>query len=330
MAAVTVTATARDRAGHATTASAVVQVLVPGTYEPAPELTGIQRLGKPVGLVTTPLTAAANTAYTQLDFTDWVTVNAANVTFNRCRFRGKAAGDYTKWLVNCSGTGCSNVVFNDCTFEPVDHTKQFAGGVGGHDFTLNRCRFIGCTDSIDPFNLNGTTLNVAAYGCLAEALDGFYPDAQHSDGSHCDNCQPTGGSGLTLVGNKFTGLLSATPNSQATPYWPQANASIQTNQNQSRLTDVLIDRNWFDGGSIAAINISSVNASTYGYPTRITVTNNRFGRAGRVAAQVSPMTHVMKDWAIIANPAVYSDPANTFTGNVYADDGTSVVLHNGA
>lgn len=306
-----------------------------GTYKPDTPGTNVALNLSPTSTVTTATTfSTAGQTINDTTFNNWVTVNnTQNVTFNRCVFRGAPAGDtnLATRIVEVKGASASNIVFNDCKFEAYDHTIQgFATGLGGHDFTANRCWFVGAIDSVDIYSFDGPNANVGLYGCLMDACDCFYPATDgHTDGSHCDNVQITNGYYFIAVGNLMTGMLSTTTQSQGTPYYPQSNSAIQFNQSSGSLSvgHVLLDHNWFGGGNIAALNIAD---NSQGVITDLKITNNRFLRTGQTRTEVSPMTHDQENWDVTMFSAetTYSDPSFVFTGNVLDSDGvTPAVIH---
>jgi hypothetical protein len=181
-----------------------------GTYRP-----GRLTAGVPAGTAMTAyngnLTAStAGATYDSIEFFGKVSITAANVTFTRCIFHGKA-GDNFGNIIQTSNAGCVNAQFIDCTIAPLDGMIGMSG-IAGHDFTALRCEFANLYDPIDPYNTNvkDADSHVVIDRCwmhdFAYWLEsgGRNPNGDHTDGqSHNDGIQIQGCHKVTVVGNSI-------------------------------------------------------------------------------------------------------------------------------
>ncbi|MBC7459869.1 MAG: right-handed parallel beta-helix repeat-containing protein [Thermoleophilia bacterium] len=172
---------------------------------------------------------------------------------------------------------------------PSVKINDFMGG----DMTLRR---IESTRGVDTGGVYRSSVTVEQ-SWLHDSTH-YDQDPSHADNqSHNDGIQVHGGSNYRFVGNTITG---------------HNNAAIMVNQAVSHTSDLLIDRNWLDGGG-CSINIAAANQ--YG-TSQLTVTNNRFGRSQHFA-----------NCAIIVS---FTQNALTQSGNVWEATGDAVALSRGS
>jgi len=146
--------------------------------------------------------------------------------------------------------------------------------------------------SFESYTARRLNIHGSADGLKADANvvieDCWIHDLSNGVGEHNDCVQSTGGKGVVMRHNNFSG---------------GSNSAVQTGDESGSATeDMIIDCNWLDGGGYT-LNIRGTGATA---PKGTVVTNNRFGRS----SQYGPWT--------------FDDPAPMVTGNVWDDDGTPI------
>jgi hypothetical protein len=163
-------------------------------------------------------------------------------------------------------------------------------GIKGHDFIATRNLVLNTVDGFGVFNTAapGGAVNTQLLGNYFDEL-GFYTQnaltafygtttrAHPSDTkTHNDGGQSQGGSGLILRGNWLGAFLSQDPNvgryDVSLPIY--ANAAFQLNNNVGRTSNMVVDRNWMNGGAF-------MNNTSGAYVIDNFIgnwTGNRFGR----------------------------------------------------
>ena len=148
--------------------------------------------------------------------------------------------------------------------------------------------------------------------------DLFYagPDPNHSDNhTHNDGVQIQGGGNIKIIGNTLD-ALAGTASTLTSPYFPAVTGqAIALTPNVSAIHDLLIDRNWMDGG---AQSIGGTVAQGLG--SGIVISNNRFGHLQWPVNRFGSRTR----WAIVLPVAPI-----TFSGNVYDDSGAPALIYRG-
>lgn len=117
--------------------------------------------------------------------------------------------------------------------------------------------------------------------------DTWIHDLRNGKDQHNDAVQSTGGKGVTIRHSVLGGA---------------SNAAVQTGDEGVATEDLRIECSWLSGGGYT-LNIRGKGATV---PKNTVIVNNRFGR----------------DFGY--GPITIDDPAPTFTGNVFDDDGSPV------
>jgi hypothetical protein len=163
----------------------------------------------------------ANQTYENYLFTSVVKPKAPGLTFNNCYFAGDSSiPSGASACVVCTSDTNDSAVFNRCHFQPQT-PNDFANGIIGWDFTINRCRFEDNSDSVNIFNTGSEGgaghLNVNMYGCYVNHMTltrptlertGTYPNGR-PEGSHDDCIQINGGHTVNIIGNALKGYLNS-------------------------------------------------------------------------------------------------------------------------
>lgn len=172
-------------------------------------------------------------------------------------------------------------------------------GIMGHKIFSYRTVWTGGVDGIG-YNRKAVDSYLKVHGSLITNLAYFNPDPYPSDKkSHSDCIQIHGDAiGIEVIGSTLAGFCDPTIGQGASV--GTSTSAMMFSPIGSQMRDVLVDRNWIDGGSV------SLNFSGWTSCTNAVVSNNRFGRRQR-------------DGAAIIKQSVL--PLQ-IVGNVYEDDGT--------
>lgn len=152
-----------------------------------------------------PTTITTNgTTIRDQNISQYITINAANVTFINCYF--SAGGLNTPGgMAQCSGANCSNIQFYRCTFSPSTYSYS-RDAVYGHDYTVERCHIEHTVDGCAVANQYAAPANVNILGSWIGNLAWFANDGGiHSDGTHNDGIQVHSGTNIHIRGNAFYG-----------------------------------------------------------------------------------------------------------------------------
>lgn len=312
------------RAAHPVNAR---EALVAGTYRPSAATTGIVP-GVALTLVPDPHVPVSGATYTALDIGAVTAPNGAigNVTYINCLFRGAPTAPtgfsslYTMFRPHLGG-----FTFIDCTFAPQTPSPWWVG-IQGYGFTLRRCDLSNLGDQVEVFNPNngpgGAGDNSLRDGpCHVVIEQCYFHDSAYfgpgvkgeasKDGTHADNVQWEGGTGLIVRGNYFTGQL-------APAYQPNhvggttANAAMMIKPDAGAISGAVITKNWLGGGAVT-INVANSPAHSRVIANLGQLTDNRFGRD----QFYRPTTILFSNRTIAA----------TATGNVFDDNSAPVPIN---
>lgn len=236
---------------------------------------------------------ASDTTYTNLDVRNNVVPDAAvgNVTYKDCLFRGPSTTPtgisslYTMYRPHRRG-----FTFIDCTFCPQTPDFRWVG-LQGYGFTLRRCYISQVVDQVEVFNpndgpggagddsLRDGPSDVVIEQCYFHNNAYWGPETDTGparDGSHCDNIQWEGCTGLVVRGNYFTGLIAPwyQPNYRG---GTTTNSAMMIKPDAGNLGNGVITKNWFGGGAVT-INVADAPANNRYIDDVGTLTGNRFYR----------------------------------------------------
>ncbi len=139
------------------------------------------------------------------DITQYLEVNAADVSFINCYF--SAGGDNTAdgGMANCKTANCSNILFYRCTFLPSTPSYR-RDAVYGHNYTVERCHIEHVVDGCGVANQYDAAANVRIVGNWIGNLSWYEDDGGiHADGTHNDGVQVFSGTNIHIIGNAFYG-----------------------------------------------------------------------------------------------------------------------------
>ena len=200
--------------------------------------------------------------YENLDVTAHVVINAPSATaanpviFRRNRVRGVVGtGGKFVYVLNASEPGA--VIVEQNLLDPDDRTVINDGIRSGGNVIAQRNAIYGMVDGF-VLIYGGNTIR----GNLVREHVILPQETQVGGYTHSDGCQVMGGANQTLVGNDFADSFNACLMVKAESpgvYGP--------------ITDLLIDRNWLDGGE-ACMHLFKQSADP---AMTVTATSNRFG-----------------------------------------------------
>ncbi|MCB5273759.1 hypothetical protein BJG92_01283 [Arthrobacter sp. SO5] len=249
-----------------------------GTGIPPEATIGVQ----PDAVLTPYNTAGADLIITKdgtllegLDIWGDIKIRAAQVTIRNCRLRGglQIPANNTG-IVDATDAGVVGLLVEDSTIAP-ERPSYFRDGIVGHDYTARRNNIYGSNDGLGIFSRPGGTpaANVVAEGNYIHDLSYFSNDPAHADGTHNDGIQVQGGENIRITGNHVIASTVRGPGSKASAHGKHASAAILLQQNVARLSGVVVDNNWLDGGQ------SSIVIDNADYPAiAVTVRANKLGR----------------------------------------------------
>ncbi|MEC5180964.1 hypothetical protein [Arthrobacter sp. CG_A4] len=247
-----------DRPGEANTG------LPPGT-QPTPYNTGGTDL-----VITVDGTVLAG-----LDIWGDIKIRASNVTIRNCRLRGGLQiPPSNTGIVDATDAGVKELLVENSTIAP-ERPSYFRDGIVGHDYTARRNNIYGTTDGLGIFNRpNGPpAANVVADANYIHDLSYFSNDPAHVDGTHNDGIQVQGGENIRITGNHVISSTVRGPGSEFSAHGSSGGAAILLQQNVAKLSGVVVENNWLDGGQ-SSIVIDNANYSNI----TVTVRANRLGR----------------------------------------------------
>lgn len=190
--------------------------------------------------------------------TQYIDVDAANVTFINCYFSAGGALD-TGGLVNCKTANCSNIRFFRCTFKPSTMSDR-RDAVYGHHYTAERCHIERTVDGFAVANQFSSNNDVHILGNWIGNLSWYENDKHadnsgHNDGTHNDGVQVHSGTNTWIIGNAFYGYkynALGTPalDSSADNLYPQiGQIVIAQSTAYFHVSNLHVNRNFVWGGA---------------------------------------------------------------------------------
>lgn len=294
-----------------------------GTYKPTASTVG-PPAGTTFTTITGPVThATPNTTITDTIFNGVPTVNAANITYRRCVFRG----DGVDKMVKATGSNdFKGARYIDCLFDGTGREGVTVDAINGSNFTLERCEIrrvgdgVGITTAHGPTNILGCWIHDSSVFKWAPGTPGMpgYSDYR----THNDGIQIHVGANTTIRGNYIGGVrknYSKTDPAQD-PSIPDSaddfdNAALLIQQEVdntagNKIRNLLIEDNWLHGGA-ATLNLGYKHGNALN--DNVTIRNNRFPR------RITPGGGFYIYRSTSTTP--------TMTGNVYDDDGTATTVN---
>ncbi|MFS0701031.1 hypothetical protein AB6N24_13755 [Cellulomonas sp. 179-A 4D5 NHS] len=205
-----------------------------------------------------------------LDVRGFIKVQAPNVTIKRTIVRGRPITSSFALITNSAGQYPFTI--EDSELVAADASPHIAGIIG-HNFTVRRTEIAKVIDSVHITGSNVTVENSWLHDNLI-----YMQDPNHNGGpSHADNVQIQGGSNFMFRGNTIEGAHSS---------------AFQTTQDRTVTSNITVTNNKIDGG---ACSVNIAYGSKYGPIQGITVSNNVFGTAQRIAkcAIIAPTTNTI-------------------------------------
>jgi hypothetical protein len=267
-----------------------------------------------------------------------VSVAGKRITFRNCEFLGPATG-LSSNLVTCTNANCEDVLFERCTFRAQDISAAMGNAIMGHHYTARRCDMshvidgAGCAAPSD----GPGPVEVTIEGCYIHDLAYLSPFPSQSDNvSHndCIQLHSAGGHhGVRIFGNTLAGFVDPDVGDYHAPTFDASGnvlsgygqapfidwyaqgvrtafACVQHSPQGSGTTinDVVIEKNWLDGGSLS-ISYGSWTSAAGGSALR----DNRFGRGARDGRGVLGS----KPAGLIVSGNVMEDTAQPYDGGPY-------------
>jgi hypothetical protein len=231
----------------------------------------------------------ANAIYSDLDFGDtFIDIRAANVVIRNCKFRNltHTGGNY---VISCLQSSCVNATIQFCEIRNFNQSAWAVGGIGGHDFTLDRSIIAGFSDAVDPATIAGapagTNPNVSLtcnflgeLGWWWNSVKGIVHPTDFT--THNDVVQDQGGPGLVIYGNSLRAYYSTTVGT-GTPGSGSDNTGNPTGSSEPTYAEGVSSRNSLIepygatpttrvGGTLSVLMCNH----TRGVPLSITFTDN--------------------------------------------------------
>jgi len=302
-------------------------LLVAGAYRPDASTTGVLP-GSTLTTVTNHTPQAGHT-YRNLDVRCSVVPGplVGNVTYVNCIFRGPAvAPTATSSLYTMFRPHKRGFLFVDCMFLPQWPSPRWVG-LQGYGFRLLRCDLSGLVDQVEVFNANtgdyspGVALRDGPSDVSVEQC--YFHDSAYwppgvageasRDGSHSDDIQWEGCTGLVVRGNYFTGQLGPAyqPNFRG---GTTTNTALMIKPDVGRIGGAVIEQNWLGGGAVT-INVADAPAKNRVIDNLGSLSRNRFYRDQFYAPTAIKVQ---------VDPAMHAAIGGTFDQNVYDDNGAAV------
>lgn len=221
---------------------------------PGPVTTGVPAgtvLRRHVGNL---IVTVAGTVLDGLDVHGYVEVRARDVTIRNSVIRGDATTTHAA-LVRCASDTAS-LTITDCELI-ASHPRPTINGLMGWNITAARLNIHGVIDPCHFFGAGNVRLTDS---WLHDNLHYVNDPGWGGKPSHDDGVQIQSGSGYLIEGNRITGAH---------------NAAIQITQDAGQVADVMIRRNYLDGGG-CTINIAQKSRGPF---VNVDVVGNLFGHA---------------------------------------------------
>lgn len=234
---------------------------------------------------TTPNQVISDTLITIAPSDGSVTVRAAGVTFQRCKFDvvppiAGSAGVF--WPVDLRFQGSRGITkFIDCEFSGNGTFASVPSGVNGvysgfapaaailtgrtNGYLALRCNIHHITDGLE---MHGT--NITVQSCYIHHLIQYYGSTGAVSHNDCIQMADQGCNNIAVIGNSLTAGNPDTGTS--------GNSAMQFGHTTDGSThaDVVIEHNYFDGGGYTLSGYSSATFSTVTV-RNMRIMNNRFG-----------------------------------------------------
>lgn len=233
--------------------------LVAGTYKPSAATTGVPAGTKLSSYNTSGKDLVITKNGTTLDGLEiWgdIKIRAKNVTIKNSRMHGGSGiPSSNTGIIDANHSKVSNLVVQDSTLDP-QRPSYHRDGIVGHDYKSTRNLIAHTNDGLGIFNRPGgpTAANVTAEGNYIHTLTFWRNDPAHSDGTHNDGIQVQGGENIKIVGNRIEAFVQTGSGSTKSPRHPYAGVGIMLQQNVAKLKNVVVEKNYVDGGQ-TSINI---------------------------------------------------------------------------
>ncbi|THG30792.1 hypothetical protein [Naasia lichenicola] len=237
---------------------ALAFAVVPG--QPAHAAASASTTGVPSGTSLTTVygdirVTTAGTVISGKDIHGRVIIKAANVTIKNSIVRGTDAGGKYGLVDNMGNYSGLKVIDTEIVATKPNWTVN---GIMGSNFSLQRVEIHNTVDQVSITGSNVSITDSWLHGSLWYSYD-----ADHSDGSHNDNIEITGGSNIALSGNTFADA---------------DNAALMVTQDRAKVSNLTVSGNRISGGD-CSINVSekgkgailgfSVKSNTFAADTTI-------------------------------------------------------------
>lgn len=224
------------------------------TVMPGPSNTGV-----PAGTVLRRhdgdiVITTADTVLEGLDIYGYVTVKAARAVIRNCIIRGGVQGKQIG-IVTCAVAGASLHIHDSEIV--AQHPSYQVDGLRGYNITAERLNIHHVIDHVHLYGAGNVKLRDS---WLHDNLHYVNDPGWNGGPSHDDGIQIQSGSGYVIEGNRITGAH---------------NAAIQITQDAGPVANVMIRRNYLDGGG-CTVNIAQKARPEF---VNIDVVGNLFGHA---------------------------------------------------
>lgn len=264
------------------------------------------------GLTGTPLTRwtggqtidGSDRLLKNLDFFHLPSLNIAGqrIKLYNCRGPGGASTNPPPGmgLVNVLDRRNQEITFERFLIKPS--RAILAYGIFGHDFTALRCDISRTVDGFDlyhPDNAGGAPTRVKLLGSYVHGLAYQSPFSGHADNQTHNDCVQFHQSirEVDLIGNNLQAFNDLAFSSAGAP--KQAMSGLMLSPPGAELRDLLVERNWMDGGAVL------INCAAWVAAGNFRIVGNRWGKGMRLGP----------DWTVLAKAAL---PIG-MSGNYYAD-----------
>ncbi|GAA1996921.1 hypothetical protein JL107_12840 [Nakamurella flavida] len=200
-------------------------------------------------------------------------IQARNVTIRNSYLHcGSDVTAGNSGCVDANSAAVYNLTVERNTIKP-DRPSATRDGIVGHEFTARYNHITRTNDGIGIFNRPGgsSAANVRVEGNYIHDMTRWSSSPYHSDGTHNDGIEIQGGENIAIVGNTIIGSVVA--GDSLGILGRQAGAAIIVVQNVTPVKNLVIEKNWLDGGG----NTVSIQPAKFSRVS-LTLQNNLFGR----------------------------------------------------